>query len=86
MELRRLRLVEGPIQEEWMEDAACLGVDPDLWFPSRGSTGTRAKAICAGCPVRVECLDYALENNEQHGIWGGLDLPERRRVAKWRAS
>jgi WhiB family redox-sensing transcriptional regulator len=69
----------------WQERAACRGVGIDLFFPV-GSTGPaadeirRARQICAGCPVRQQCLDYALASGQQYGIWGGLDEQERRRL------
>lgn len=81
-----VRLVEGPLQQDWVDDAACLGAGPSAFFPRRGSNGTLAKRICAVCPVRVECLDYAVSRDEQHGIWGGLDIIERRAVKKSRVA
>ena len=62
----------------WMDDAACASVGSDLWFPERGGATRQAKLICHGCPVKAECLDYALEHNEVFGIWGGLSTHERR--------
>lgn len=63
---------------EWHERAACRGLDPDLFFPERGESTTAAKAICADCPVRPECLGFALTENEKFGIWGGKSERERR--------
>ena len=68
----------------WHDDAACASIDPELWFPEVGaaaSTGA-ARAVCAACPVRTECLTAALERGEQHGIWGGLTTRERRALTK----
>jgi WhiB family redox-sensing transcriptional regulator len=62
----------------WRDGAACLGADPDLFFPQRGESAERAREICARCPVRRACLDYALRNAITHGIWGGLAERERR--------
>jgi WhiB family redox-sensing transcriptional regulator len=68
---------------DWLEQARCASVDPDLFFPL-GSTGpfveqiTAAKAICRLCPVKRECLQWALETDQQAGIWGGLTEDERR--------
>lgn len=64
----------------WQQDAACLGCDPALFFPERGnSQGVEAaKAVCAACPVRAECLADALESKETAGIRGGLSSVERR--------
>ena len=81
-------------RREWRRDAACLGLDQTLFFgvEREGVKGgfdreriATAKAICGGCPVKEECLDYALYTNERHGIWGGLSFAERRRIRKTRA-
>jgi WhiB family redox-sensing transcriptional regulator len=67
----------------WRDDAACLGRDPDLWFPDRSDsvTAKAAVTICAVCPVRGACHREALDHPETtcHGIWGGLTELERRR-------
>lgn len=63
---------------EWMDSAACASVDPELWFPERGSNPRRAKRICADCPVRAQCLAFAVEHHIDYGIWGGLTEHERR--------
>ena len=57
--------------QPWMRQANCVDADPALFFPERGEPSAPAKAICLACPVRVECLNYALSINERHGIWGG---------------
>lgn len=68
----------------WRSAGACLSADPDLFFPI-SSTGpaerqiARAKRICAGCPVRRECLEFALSSNQIHGIWGGTTADDRQR-------
>lgn len=72
--------VERGPDMSWLEDAACRGVDPALFFPERGASTREAKAICAECPVREQCRDYALDTNQKHGIWGGLSERERRRI------
>lgn len=67
----------------WRELAACRPHDPELFFPL-GPAGQsledaeRAKAICASCPVRRDCLDFALDTSQEYGIWGGLTEDERR--------
>ncbi len=80
-------LNQEPVEEErrWQERANCLGVDPDLFFPERGASTREAKAVCKGCEVRDDCLEYALANGEKFGIWGGLSERERRRVRRQRA-
>lgn len=65
-----------------MAHAACWGAPQDMFFPSRGESIKAAQEICAGCPVREPCLDYAITNRERFGIWGGLSERERRRIAR----
>lgn len=72
---------------DWRSKAACLGVDPELFFPI-GNTGpaiaqaAEAKAVCATCEVRETCLEWALENNQDSGVWGGLSEDERRALKR----
>lgn len=66
----------------WQERALCSQTDPEAFFPEKGGSTREAKKVCAGCEVRSECLDYALENDERFGIWGGLSERERRRLKK----
>lgn len=68
--------------KSWRDDAACFGVDPEVFFPENDDyEGVHAaKMVCARCPVRADCLDYALTRGERGGIWGGLTEKERRRV------
>lgn len=70
---------------EWMVDANCLCLDTDLFFPARGQDTRFAKSICRACDVQVECLAYALNNGEHHGIWGGMSERDRRRIRRTRA-
>ena len=74
--------------EGWRYDAKCQGMDTELWYPPRDKARYRAiaevsKAVCYGkdglpeCPVRKECLLYAENMGEQHGIWGGMSHRER---------
>lgn len=69
---------------DWVKRAACRGTSPDLFFPTRGESTAEAKAVCADCHVRTQCLDYALTNCEKFGVWGGLSERERRRIRKQR--
>lgn len=88
-ELRQWRT--GP-DDTWRHWAACLGASPSLFFPAgeRAQEAIdevrEAKAVCASCPVRVPCLEFALRTNEQDGIWGGLTPDERRGLRRHRAS
>ncbi len=71
--------------QEWHQEANCLGVDPDLFFPERGASTREAKEVCRGCVVRESCLEYALANGEKFGIWGGMSERERRRIRRQRS-
>ena len=62
----------------WRERAACRGIDLEVFFPGRGETAGPARQVCAACPVRQPCLDYAITNRIAYGIWGGLTERERR--------
>lgn len=75
-------LPRTPIQTPWADQAACRGMDPGLMFPARGEDARAAKAVCATCPVRAECLDYALSNGEYYGIWGGKSEKERKSLRR----
>jgi len=66
----------------WAADAKCLQADPETFFPEKGGSTREAKRICMQCDVRDECLDYALENEERFGIWGGLSERERRKLKR----
>jgi WhiB family redox-sensing transcriptional regulator len=72
-------------ERRWQEEANCLGVDPDLFFPERGASTREAKEVCRGCVVREDCLEFALNNSEKFGIWGGMSERERRRIRRARA-
>lgn len=68
----------------WTVDAACKDKPQELFYPTRGEEVGLAKEICAGCPVRQPCLDYALDNGERFGVWGGTSERERRRIRRRR--
>lgn len=71
---------------DWRDDGACTGMTEThgaqevaaIFFPERGASLRRAKAICAECPVRERCLEHALTEPEKHGVWGGTSEKERR--------
>jgi WhiB family redox-sensing transcriptional regulator len=62
----------------WRDLAACRGTDLEVFFPGRGESARPARQVCAGCPVRQPCLDYAITNRIAYGVWGGLTERERR--------
>jgi WhiB family redox-sensing transcriptional regulator len=73
---------------DWQRDAACRAADGVLFFPpshfehrpEREAREARAKAICDGCPVRLQCLEWALATCEPHGVWGGRSEAERKQI------
>ncbi|WOF24191.1 WhiB family transcriptional regulator [Microbacterium betulae] len=66
----------------WQSDALCAQTDPEAFFPEKGGSTRDAKRICGSCDVRAQCLDYALQNDERFGIWGGLSERERRKLKR----
>lgn len=73
----------GIDNQEWMSDPArpCAKRNPDDWFP-HDKYLNKAKSLCDGCPQKVRCLQYALEERLEDGIFGGLTPAERQRIAK----
>jgi len=74
----RTLAVPARFAARWRELAACRGPDLGLFFPGRGESAGPARQVCAQCPVRQPCLDYAISNRIAYGIWGGLTERERR--------
>ena len=77
----------GPLLEpepdlSWRDAAECQYVDPEAFFPEKGGSVREAKRVCRSCEARVPCLEYALENDEKFGVWGGLSERERRRISR----
>lgn len=69
---------------EWRDKAECRGTHPDVFFPNEGAGTGEAIRICQGCEVKTDCLEYALVNKEEHGVWGGASERERRRILRRR--
>ena len=80
-----VELMSGMEDRGWQARANCMGVDPDLFFPERGASTREAKEVCRGCVAREDCLEFALDNGEKFGIWGGMSERERRRLRRARA-
>ncbi|MFM8648837.1 MAG: WhiB family transcriptional regulator [Actinomycetota bacterium] len=80
-------LALGSADYTWRNEAVCKDTDPELFFPV-GTTGQallqidRAKEVCDECPVKVRCLDFAIETNQDSGIWGGTSEEERRDIRR----
>ncbi|MFE1272143.1 WhiB family transcriptional regulator [Streptomyces sp. NPDC058758] len=71
------------VSGSWMSAGLCRAADADDLFVE-GAAQNRAKALCGGCPVRAECLAYALDGRIEHGVWGGMTERERRALLKRR--
>jgi WhiB family redox-sensing transcriptional regulator len=70
--------------QSWVAKANCRGLRTNLFYPERGDDSSEPKAVCVGCAVREECLTFAMDNGERHGVWGGLSERQRRRLrAGW---
>lgn len=72
------------MDNEWMAQGRCRDMDPAVFFPSDGIGVQSAQRICSECPVREPCLEYALGNRVDHGVWGGTSERERRRILRRR--
>lgn len=76
-------------EDDWRRAAACHDLDTNLFFivgsgPEAMADEARAKAVCATCPVRLECLEYAIVTKQEHGVWGGMGEEERLRERRRR--
>lgn len=73
---------DGRIAQDlsWHDDGLCAQADPEAFFPEKGGSTRQAKSVCRRCPVIDTCLQYALDNGERFGIWGGKSERERREI------
>jgi hypothetical protein len=71
---------------DWMDDAACRGQSPEVFFPESGYNGKvrNALRVCKDCPVRGKCLEFALSNEIEYGIWGGATAMQRKAMRRMR--
>jgi WhiB family redox-sensing transcriptional regulator len=76
--------LEVNLDTSWMALGRCRDLAPEIFFPSDGVGVEVARRYCAECPVKSPCLEYALENHIEHGVWGGASERERRRIARSR--
>lgn len=67
----------------WQEQAACFGIDPDLFFPTSEEEAGPALSYCSVCGIRETCLAWALKSGERYGVWGGLTEQQRRRLTRF---
>ena len=72
-------------ETSWMSHGNCAHRDPAMFFPSDGVGVEVARKACEGCPVKVQCLEYAIAERIDHGVWGGSSERERRRIIRSRA-
>ncbi len=71
---------EPPRDESWRDSALCAQTDPELFFPEKWGSAAPAMQVCAQCPVRAECLQWALAYDVRFGIWGGLTEDQRQEI------
>ena len=69
---------------KWMNDGKCADLPPATFFPSDGVGVEAAKKICATCAVKETCLEFALDQRIDHGVWGGTSERQRRRILRAR--
>ena len=69
---------------DWMTEGNCNQTPPSMFFPSDGVGVDAARKVCETCPVKSPCLEYALVNRIDHGVWGGTSERERRRILRQR--
>jgi WhiB family redox-sensing transcriptional regulator len=77
-------MTEANMDTEWMAKGRCNEVSPSVFFPSDGVGVDVARKICQDCDVKSICLEYALANRIDHGVWGGTSERERRRILRQR--
>lgn len=69
---------------DWLANARCEGMDPELFFPRKSDAQKEIIKFCLGCPVRLDCLQYALDAGAEHGVWGGTTQDERKKLRRKR--
>jgi len=74
---------EEIVLPDW-DGALCAEIDPAIFFPRDSDAGSSkiAKKVCMQCEIRVKCLNFAIENRIDHGIWGGMGVMDRRRIRR----
>jgi len=78
--------METSADTKWMNRGNCADKPPSTFFPSDGVGVELAKRVCEDCPVQAMCLEYAIENRIDHGVWGGTSERQRRRIIRARAA
>lgn len=80
--VQQITPARAPEDLTWQDQALCAETDPEAFFPEKGGSTRDAKRVCRSCPVRAECLAYALDHDERFGIYGGMSERERRRLKR----
>lgn len=78
-----MRELDWPKPPKWMEAASCATIGTDLWFSHEGPSTRAAIKVCQACPVQAECADFAAENDEDWGIWGGKSYRRKYHNRDW---
>lgn len=68
------------MNDNWRDEALCLEIGGDPFFPEKGEPIADVKRVCQGCPVRAECLEYSIVTNQRYGVWGGVSERNRRKL------
>lgn len=82
--MNELPISDYDAEHVWMISGLCREREPSFFFPSDGVGVDHARRVCAECPVKTECLEYALRYRIEHGVWGGASERERRRILRSR--
>jgi len=82
IDLRTLPTDPSP-PDVWQEQAACYGINPDVFFPTSEEEAGPALAYCGACHIQEVCLAWAVKNGERYGVWGGLTEQQRRRLIRF---
>src|ERR1700709_2392962 len=82
--MQRSDTPELDAESQWMSAGNCRNYPPAVFFPSDGVGVDRARKICTDCPVINQCLEYALDQRIEHGVWGGCSERERPRILRRR--
>jgi WhiB family redox-sensing transcriptional regulator len=72
------------MDDNWADHASCRGLDPTIFYPLTDEDADDAKEICASCPVQTPCLEFAIDQRERNGVWGGATERERMRIIRRR--
>ena len=86
LEERLHQVLDGAREMTWADDALCAETDPDAFFPPKGHPSAPAKRVCMACPVRVQCLEWAMAHELDFGVLGGMSARERKRLRRERSA